>query len=306
MSDKNYVRTDVRIAATGVTLAGWYYCPQGPGPFPAIVMSPGFACVKELFVDRFAEAFAEAGFAVLLYDHRNFGASGGDIRGEISPWQQIEDMRDAVTWLCSQPNADPGRIGLWGSSYSGGHVIVLGATDRRLRCVVAQVPTISGYQTFLRRVAPPLVEGVLKTMAEDRALRYAGGKPARRCVIPDGDTPGIYNGADAVSFWGAAAVMAPSWENSVTLRSSELASHYEPGAFIGRVSPTPLLMIVAEKDDVTPADLALAAYNQALEPKKLHLIEGRHFDPYDRKFTEASTAALAWFRMHLIGREVLL
>ena len=158
---------------------------------------------------------------------------------------------------------------------------------------------------FLRRVAPPLVEGVLKTMAEDRAQRYAGGTPARRCVIPDGDAPGIYNEADAVTFWGATAVMAPSWENSVTLRSSELASHYEPGAIIGRVSPTPLLMIVAQKDDVTPADLALAAYNQALKPKKLHLIEGGHFDPYDREFTEASTTALAWFRAHLIGRELL-
>lgn len=89
---------------------------------------------------------------VLLHDHRGFGASDGEIRHDIDPWQQIADWRYAISYLESLPEVDPGRIGLWGTSYAGGHAIVLGATDRRLRAVVAQVPTISGYEQGLRRI----------------------------------------------------------------------------------------------------------------------------------------------------------
>jgi X-Pro dipeptidyl-peptidase (S15 family) len=102
----------------------------------------------------FAEAFAADGFVVLLHDHRTLGASDGASRQDEDPWQQIADWRRAVSFLESRSQVDAGRIGLWGTSYAGGHAIVLGATDCRLRCVVAQVPTISGYEQGLRRVPP--------------------------------------------------------------------------------------------------------------------------------------------------------
>ena len=74
---------------------------------------------------------------------------------------------------------------------------------------------------------------------------------------------------------------------------------YEPGAWIGRVSPTPLLMVVALDDSITVTDVALAAYERALEPKRLQLVRGGHFDPYRSRFTESSRAALEWFGEHL-------
>src|SRR5258706_520365 len=94
------------------------------------------------------------GFVVLVHDHRNFGTSGGDLRGDVDPWVQIRDWRRAISYLEARPEVDPARIGLWGTSYAGGHALVLGATDRRLRCIVSQVPTISGYEQGLRRVSP--------------------------------------------------------------------------------------------------------------------------------------------------------
>ncbi|MER6473067.1 enoyl-CoA hydratase-related protein [Streptomyces collinus] len=105
----------------------------------------------------FARAFADDGFVVLVHDHRTFGASDGEPRQDVDPWQQIADWRWAISYLESRPEADADRIGLWGSNYAGGHTIVLGATDRRLRAVVSQVPTISGYEQGLRRVAPDAV-----------------------------------------------------------------------------------------------------------------------------------------------------
>jgi len=103
-------------------------------------MAHGFAGVKEHGLERFATAFAAAGLAVLVHDHRGFGASGGSPRFDVDPWVQIADWRRAISFLESQPVADEHRIGLWGSSCAGGHPIALGATHRRLRAVVAQVP----------------------------------------------------------------------------------------------------------------------------------------------------------------------
>jgi dienelactone hydrolase len=88
--------------------------------------------VKEHGLERFARAFAEAGFVALVHDHRNFGASDGAVRHDIDPWRQIADWRRAISFLESQPEVDATRIGVWGTSYAGGHVLVLGATDRHI------------------------------------------------------------------------------------------------------------------------------------------------------------------------------
>src|SRR5580698_6726000 len=124
-------KLDVRIPAEGgIELGAWLFLPERDGPHAAITMAHGFAGTKEHGLERFAQAFAAAGFVVLVHDHRNFGTSGGELRGDIDPWQQIADWRRAISYLESRPEVDPTRIGLWGTSYAGGHALVLGATDR--------------------------------------------------------------------------------------------------------------------------------------------------------------------------------
>src|SRR5205814_7126096 len=129
-----------------VVLRGWHYLPQSAGPKPTVVMCHGYSAVKEMDLDRFAEVFAEAGIGSVVFDNRNFGASDGEPRQEIDPWQQMRDYRHAITYAGTLPTVDASRLGLWGSSYSGGHALVVGAMDRRVRCVVAQVPLISGHR----------------------------------------------------------------------------------------------------------------------------------------------------------------
>jgi fermentation-respiration switch protein FrsA (DUF1100 family) len=90
-----------------------------------------------------------------------------------------------------------------------------------------------------------------------------------------------------------------AWDNTVTVRSSRSARMYEPGHWVSRVSPTPLLMIVALDDTVTLTDAELGAYEQALHPKKLVTFSGGHFDAYTRSFPLASAAARDWFVEHL-------
>src|ERR1700758_5487598 len=177
----------------GVTLRGWLFVPGAKGPAPAITMAHGYAGVKEHGLERFARAFAEAGFVVLVHDHRNFGASDGAERGDVDPWQQIADWRRAISFLESQPEVDPVRIGIWGTSYAGGHAIVLGATDRRVRAVVAQVPTISGYQQSLRRVPPEQVPALEAAFIDDERRRYRGEPAATQAVVSsDPAVPAAY------------------------------------------------------------------------------------------------------------------
>lgn len=96
----------------GTPLAAFLCTPDsGSGLFPAIVLSHGFGAVKEMALDRYADVFCAAGFACLVYDHRNTGSSGGALRGEIDPWQQISDMRDAITYVGSREEVDTDRIG---------------------------------------------------------------------------------------------------------------------------------------------------------------------------------------------------
>lgn len=293
-------RTDVELPVPGATLAAWWYVPDGAGPFPAIAMAHGFAAVKEMGLDRFADCFARAGLAVLVFDHRGFGGSSGEPRQEADPVAQARDYRHAVTWLCARAEVDAGRIGIWGTSYSGGHVLQVAAADRRVRCVVSQVPTISGYEQTRRRVPPARMREVLALYDEERARLHAGLPPRMRAVIPASDgAPSVYDAPEAVAFYGGGGAQAPGWRNEVTLSTLAHSAEYDPGAHIERISPTPLLMIVASHDTVTPTDLALSAYNRALEPKKLVLLEGDHFVPYVRQFPAASTAARDWFLAHL-------
>jgi uncharacterized protein len=296
-------RRDVEFEVEGGDrLRGWLFVPAGgAAPRPAISMAHGYAGVKQHGLERFARAFAEAGFVVLLHDHRNFGASDGAVRQDIDPWRQIADWRRAISFLESLPEIDARRIGVWGTSYAGGHVIVLAATDRRIRAVVAQVPTISGYEQGLRRVPPDATAALERLFDDDERAQFRGEAPGRQKVVSnDASTTASYRSKDAIAFY--LQPLPPGvWENEVTVRSGRLARMYEPGHWIARVSPTPLLMVVALGDQITLTDLELRAYEQALEPKKLVTVEGGHFDPYLGQFPRASAAAVSWFRQHLNG-----
>jgi uncharacterized protein len=296
-----YRKEDVRFPAEGgIELSAWLFVPQNrTGRLPAITMAHGYAGTKYHGIEPMAQAFAEAGFVVLVHDHRGFGDSGGEPRQDVNPWQQITDWRRAISYLQDRPEVDENRIGIWGTSFSGGHAIVLGATDRRLKAVVAQAPTIDGHASGLRRVAPDAVAALEAQFAADDRAQLRGEPLATHPIVSDEkSTTSSYKAPEVVSFY-LRPVPAGVWENKVTLRSTRWARMYAPGEYIERVSPTPLLMIVADHDHTANTDLALTAYERALEPKRLVMIKGGHFDPYLGEFNRASSAAVNWFEGHL-------
>jgi fermentation-respiration switch protein FrsA (DUF1100 family) len=296
------MRTDIAFKTTdGTTLRGWHYLPDGPGKYPTIVMAHGFSAVKEMYLDKFAETFAKAGLASVVFDNRNFGASGGEPRQEIDPWLQVRDYSDAVTFAQSLAQTDAERIGVWGSSYSGGHVLVVAAIDRRVKCVVSQVPLVSGWHGFRRIVRADVIASLNSMLQADRASRAAGHPPGMLPVVASDPTaPSALPTADSYKwFTETAAARAPSWRNEVTLRTVEYGFGYEPGAYISLISPTPLMLIVAIKDHLAVSDLAIAAYERAYEPKRLVLLAGGHFEAYVEDFEQSAGPASEWFRTHL-------
>jgi fermentation-respiration switch protein FrsA (DUF1100 family) len=302
------MRQDIEFQAEGPRLSGWLYTPDaGGGPFPTIVMAHGFSAVKEMYLDSFAETFAAAGLAALVFDNRNFGASDGQPRQEIDPWAQVSDYRDAITYARTRPEVDRERIGVWGTSYSGGHVLVVAAVDRRVGCAVAQVPLVSGYRNVLRLVRADMIAPLRAQFDQDRERRLDGEPPAMVPVVSaDPSGPAALPTADSYQwFTDTGRTRAPAWRNEVTLRTVELLMEYEPAAYVERLSPTPLLMIVAAQDHLTPVDLALAAYKRALEPKRLVFLPGGHFEAYvGPGFELAGSAARDWFVQHLSGAAV--
>lgn len=128
---------DVSFNSEGAELFGRYYC-HAESSKPIVVMTHGTTATITMVIDQYAEAIHAAGFDVLLYDHRNFGSSGGEPRQEINPWIQARGYKDAVAFLrAHHPNRD---IALWGDSYSAGIAMVAGALIDDIAAVVAQIP----------------------------------------------------------------------------------------------------------------------------------------------------------------------
>jgi uncharacterized protein len=296
-------RRDIEFDAEGVTLRGWFYTAEGSAPGATVVLAHGFSAVKEMYLDSFAEAFAAAGLNALVFDHRCFGASDGEPRQEIDPWAQVRDYRHAITYASTLPEVNPQRIGIWGSSYSGGHVMVVAAIDRRVRVVVSQVPLISGHDNLRALVRSDFIAGFREMFDADRLARFRGEAPAMVPVVdPDPLAASALPTPDSWEWFSETGkTRAPAWRNEVTLRSVEMFTEYEPGTYLPWISPTPLLLVVAAGDHLVPSELAIAAFETARQPKELVILPDGHFDAYVKGFEAASGHARDWFTRHLAG-----
>lgn len=297
------MRKDIAFQSGGLTLRGWFYEPPAPaGKAPAIVMSHGFSAVKEHGLDAFARAFNAVGFAVVAFDHRHLGASDGADRGRIIPQEQHDDTRAALAWISAQPGVDADRIGLWGSSYSGGHALFMGALDSRVKAVVAQVPATDIAGSLIALAGKAGFDAYLSLLAADHTARNAGQPGGRIPVVAPAGQPSVLSTPDSYDWFMAARGEAPSWNETTTLESVARMAEYRPAMFIDLIAPKPLLIIAGVTDSLIPIASVREAFARAGEPKKLVEIDGGHFDLYpgmphhDRAVREATT----WFRQALM------
>ncbi|MCP4384921.1 MAG: alpha/beta fold hydrolase [Hyphomicrobiales bacterium] len=259
-------RVDVEFQSEGSTIRSWLYLADESQRSPAVVLAGGWCYVREIVMPTYAQAFADAGINALIFDYRNLGVSDGDNRQHLDPWQQIRDYQNAISFLERHDNVDPDRIGVWGISYSGGHALVLAATDPRVKSIVSQIPVIDGYENMRRAHGTMEYRALWQLILDDRKLRYE--KPGERLYLPHATE----NSAEEVSAWpfpetvqtfmAIKASEAPLYQNKSTVESVDLLLNYDVIPFVKRIYNTPTLMIVAEGDDLTLWDLEIGAFNQ--------------------------------------------
>lgn len=255
--------------------AAWLYQPSGAAS--CVLMAHGFGAVREAALARYAERLAGAGHAVLVFDYRHFGASGGEPRQLLLVGRELADWRAAVEHARRLEGVDSARIALWGSSLSGGHVIATAADDPRIAAVVAQVPHTDGLASLL---AAGLGDLARLTVAGLRNLaRAALGRPPWLTPIvgPPGSLAAM-NSTDAEPGYRAMFELGVGWRNEVSARSAAEVGRYFPGRRARRVR-CPLLVQVATEDAITPPGPACRAARRA--PRgELRSYPGGHFDLY--------------------------
>jgi len=270
-------------------------------------MAGGWCYVKELVQPDYAKAFVASGLAALVFDYRNLGTSDGEPRQHLDPWQQIEDYKNAISYAETRSEIDADRIGIWGISYSGGHVLVVGATDPRVKCIVANIPVINGFHTM--RLVHGSIEfrKLSETMVDDRRKRSATGdygyipmstaKPGSEVVT--WPFPEVTS-----AFTHLKNTEAPNHEHRNTTASVELLCNYNCMPYAERLIDIPTLMTVAERDDITIWDDEVRTFNSIATPnKKLFVFkETSHMTLYADK-TRRDVAAEVnrqWLVEHLI------
>jgi hypothetical protein len=272
------------------------------GKTPGVVLGQGWAGTH-FSIEKYGARFAERGLVALVIDYRGWGASdgfvsvaeanrtGGDYhrdetrvaktktdivvkRTRLLPLKQVEDFRNAISFLQGEPGVDPDHIGVWGSSFAGGHTITVTALDARVKAVVAQIPSIAGK---LAPAAPYNLRGALLDDAIKRARTGQGGEYET----------------------------GYSFKRMVDVETQQAVAEYRPFHSLPRVGERPVLFIVAEKEELMKnSDHAYAALEVLTGPKKLISVPGiTHFEMYvNEAFDLSSNAAADWFREHL-GRQ---
>ncbi|OPY56623.1 MAG: Alpha/beta hydrolase family protein [Pelotomaculum sp. PtaU1.Bin035] len=296
-----FMRKNIEFSSVGLKCRGWLYTPEeNAAARPTIVMAHGISLSKEMGLEQYAEKFCREGFAVLVFDYRYLGESDGEPRGRIIPEEQVEDYRNAISYARTLKEVDPDHIGIWGTSYSGGHCLQVAAFDKRVKCVVSQVPVVDCWEIAKRFLRTDILRATFQQLIQYRESRYNGGPEAYLPVVGPPGEPCFLASAASYEFFTDAASKVSNWKNQMTLESMEKFLEYVPGRVIDRISPTPLRMIVARQDEEAQTDLALKAYEKALEPKSVIIIAGGHFDAYTNCFDQSSKAAIEWFKEHLL------
>jgi pimeloyl-ACP methyl ester carboxylesterase len=265
---------DSHFQCHGETCAGTLLLPASAARPPVVVMANGFGGIRTAGLPAIARHFVDDGYAVYLFDYRSFGDSEGQPRHWISPRRHLADWTAAVRHVRHLPGIDPANIVLWGTSFSGGHVIEIAARDPSIRTVIAQVPHVDGVASVLQA---PLRTSFCLTLAALRDhVGNAFGRPHYSRIV---GRPGELAALSSAECWdGYARLLPPGthWENKVLSRIFFELPFYSPVRSARKVKAATLI-IAGRRDTVTPAS---AAYQAAMRIPtcEFHLLDANHFE----------------------------
>jgi pimeloyl-ACP methyl ester carboxylesterase len=304
-------RREVSFASGGELCSAWYLRAEGddltgPGGAPCVVMAHGLAGTRDSGLLPYAQAFAAAGMHVVLFDYRCFGHSSGEPRQLASPPRHCEDYRAAVRFARQLEGVDLTRIVLWGTSWSGGHVVYVAADDHAVAAAICQTPDLDGIRT-LREIARYAGWGQLARVTveglKDKLGALRGRSPHMIPVVAPPGQIGAMTSEEAEP--GYKAIAGPSWRNELAARAVLEEGRNRSITVIDKVR-CPILVQIADRDSVAPPPQARAAAWRAKGRVEVHEYPCAHFDIYVGEWRDrAISDQLHFLRRHLapVGAE---
>jgi cephalosporin-C deacetylase-like acetyl esterase len=247
---------------------------------PCVVMAHGFGGTRDTGLLDYAEGFAAAGIDVLVFDYRGFGTSDGTPRQRVSYRRQRADYQAAIAAARELPGVDPGRIVLWGTSYSGGHVVPVAVADGRIAAIVSMTPAMDGAAALLAiaRAHPTALLPLVAHGLSDAGRAVLRRPPHHLPIVGAPGSTAIITARGALEGYGALA--GPTWRNEVCARTALEVAFNRPTRAASRLR-TPLLVQVGENDAVAPPSAAWRAAKRAGSFAEVRNYPVDHFDVYD-------------------------
>ncbi len=293
-------REKVRFASGGTECAAWHY----PGTNGAcVIMAGGGAVTKEPGTDLFARRFNDAGFAVLAFDYRCLGESGGQPRQVVRIREQLADWQAAIGFAPTLPGVDPARLAVWGFSLSGGHVFRVAARNPQLAAAIAQTSLADGavatskaarHQTplaMLRFTGRGVLDAVGGLVGRPPLLVPLAAEPGTVAMLT---TPDGLDGDRALN----PDNRYPDWQQAIAARSALRITLYRPGRYASRAR-CPLLVLVCDQDQSALAGPAADAAKRAPRGELVRM-PGGHYEPFLGGHEQAAGAELSFLRRHLL------
>jgi uncharacterized protein len=293
-------RIDVAFPSGRESCAAWLYLPSGPGPepHPCVVAAHGIGAIRQVRLSAYAERLTSAGYAMLTYDYRHWGASGGEPRYLCSISSQLEDIEAAIDCVRSRPEIDSRRIVLFGTSFGGGHAIVVGARRPDLAAVISQCAVADCLAVALRTPIRQALRWIWAGIVDQaRALARLppnyiklAGKPGENALM---------TGLGAEASYEAMLDGPSPWRNQIAARVALTLPFYRP-IRDARGVKAPLLMIVCDRDEVCPGSIA-ARVAQLAPRGRATSFDSSHFEIYFGDLFDAAVAEMLRFLADAIG-----
>jgi uncharacterized protein len=291
-------RADVQFASGDDQISAWLYRPGNGGPAPLLVMAHGLGAVRTMRLDAYAERFSAAGYACLVFDYRNFGASEGRPRQVLDVNMQLADWAAAVAYARTLDGIDHDRIALWGTSFAGGHVIASAARLPGIAAAVVQCPFTDGLASALTIQNPLATARITARAVRDIVAARLGKQPVLVTTAGKHRAVALMNTRDAYAGYLRLAPEGVDVPNEVSARIALQIIAYRPGRLASKI-PCPILFCVCEADSVAPARATLRHAAQA--PRgEVRLYPEQHFAIYvDDAFERVVADQLAFLDDHL-------
>lgn len=291
-------RQDSNFISQGTKCAGWLYLPAAKENPPVVIMAHGLAGERSFGLPDFAERFAAEGMAVFLFDYRTFGDSEGAPRNKVDPFAHGEDYDAAIAHVRTLEGIDAGRMALWGTSFSGAHVICAAARDGNIAATISQVP-FSGMPADAPK--PPL--GTMLRMGAlmvlDRLKMALTGKPLYMPVVGPPGSAAALNTPECEPGYLALIPQGQTFHNQVPVSSLGLMMKYDPLEAAGKVK-CPALVIAGRDDSLIP--VSQPEIMASMMPKgEFQVLGCDHFSPYRGEWFEKNIA----MQIEFLGRELL-